>query len=118
MYVLPVPGPCGHVTPCRVKSGGLEALGPEGTLITVARGSLVDEPALVSALTQGKLGSAGLDVFEAEPRVPEALFAMDKVVLQPHVASATHETRKAMGDLAVDNPRAHFAGKPVLTPVG
>jgi len=57
-------------------------------------------------------------VFESEPKVPEALLGMDQVVLQPHVGSATHETRKAMGDLTVDNLRAHFAGKPVLTPVG
>ena len=78
---------------------------------------MVDEPALVKALADGTLGAAGLDVFEAEPRVPEALFALDQVVLQPHVGSATHETRKAMGDLTVDNLRAHFAGKPVLTPV-
>ena len=96
----------------------LAALGPEGTLINVARGSVVDESALVKALADGTLGAAGLDVFEAEPRVPEALWAMDNVVLQPHVASATHETRKAMGDLAVDNLRAYFSGKPVLTPVG
>ena len=95
----------------------LAALGPEGTLINVARGSVVDEPALVKALADGTLGAAGLDVFEAEPRVPEAFWTMDNVVLQPHMASATHETRKAMGDLAVDNLRAHFAGKPVLTPV-
>ena len=95
----------------------LAALGPEGTLINVARGSVVDEPAMVKALADGTLGAAGLDVFEAEPGVPEALWAMDNVVLQPHVGSATHETRKAMGDLAVDNLRAHFAGKPVLTQV-
>lgn len=96
----------------------LAALGPEGTLISIARGSVVDEPALVKALADGTLGAAGLDVFEAEPRVPEALWAMDNVVLQPHMASATHETRKAIADLAVDNLRAHFSGRPVLTPVG
>lgn len=95
----------------------LTALGPEGTLINVARGSVVDEQALVKALADGTLGAAGLDVFEAEPRVSEPLWLMDNVVLQPHMASATHETRKAMGDLALDNLRAYFAGKPVLTPV-
>jgi hydroxypyruvate reductase len=95
----------------------IAALGPEGTLINVSRGSVVDEQALVKALVDGKLGGAGLDVFEAEPKVPEALFTMDNVVLQPHVGSATRETRKAMGDLAVDNLRAHFSGKPLLTPV-
>jgi len=110
--------PGGAATHHIVNAEVLEALGPEGTLINVARGSVVDEQALVKALTDGTLGAAGLDVFEAEPRVPEALFAMDQVVLQPHVASATHETRLAMGVLTADNLRAHFAGKPVLTPVG
>ena len=79
--------------------------------------SVVDEQALVKALADGSLGAAGLDVFESEPKVPEELFGMDQVVLQPHVGSATHETRKAMGDLTVDNLRAHFSGKPVLTSV-
>jgi len=110
--------PGGAATHHIVNAEVLEALGPEGTLINVARGSVVDEQALVKALTDGTLGAAGLDVFEAEPHVPEALFAMDQVVLQPHVASATHETRLAMGVLTADNLRAHFAGKPVLTPVG
>lgn len=96
----------------------LKALGPEGTLINVARGSVVDERALVQALADGSLGAAGLDVFEAEPKVPEVLFAMDNVVLQPHVGSGTHETRKAMGDLALENLRAHFSGRPLPTPVG
>ena len=95
----------------------LDALGPEGIFINVARGSVVDEPALVAALQDGRLGGAGLDVFAEEPKVPEALMKMERVVLQPHAASATHETRRAMGDLVVDNLRAHFAGKPVLTPV-
>jgi hydroxypyruvate reductase len=107
----------GPATRHLVNAEVLAALGPEGTLINIARGSVVDEQALVKALAEGSLGAAGLDVFEAEPKVPEALFAMDNVVLQPHVASATHETRKVMGDLAVDNLRAHFSGKPVLTRV-
>ena len=115
--VLMVICPGGAATRHMVNAEVLKALGPEGTLINVARGSVVDEPALVKALADGTLGAAGLDVFEAEPRVPEALCAMDNVVLQPHVGSATHETRKAMGDLTVDNLRAHFSGKPVLTPV-
>jgi len=115
--VLMVICPGGPATFHIVNAEVLKALGPEGTLINVARGSVVDEQALVKALTDGTLGAAGLDVFENEPRVPEALFALDQVVLQPHVGSATHETRKAMGDLTVDNLRAHFAGKPVLTPV-
>ena len=115
--VLMVICPGGAATHHIVNTEVLTALGPEGTLVNVARGSVVDEQALVKALADGTLGAAGLDVFEDEPRVPEALFAMDQVVLQPHVGSATHETRKAMGDLTVDNLRAHFAGKPVLTRV-
>jgi lactate dehydrogenase-like 2-hydroxyacid dehydrogenase len=115
--VLMVICPGGAATHHIVNAEVLKALGSKGTLINVARGSVVDEQARVKALGAGTLGAAGLDVFEAEPRVPEALIAMDQVVLQPHVGSATHETRKAMGDLTVDNLRAHFAGKPVLTPV-
>jgi lactate dehydrogenase-like 2-hydroxyacid dehydrogenase len=95
----------------------IEALGPEGTLINVARGPVVDEPALVEALKTGKLGQAALDVFENEPKVPEELFALDNVVLLPHQGSATIETRTAMGQLVVDNLVAHFAGKPLLTRV-
>jgi lactate dehydrogenase-like 2-hydroxyacid dehydrogenase len=109
--------PGGAATRHIVNAEVMQALGPEGTLINVARGSVVDEQALVQALADGSLGAAGLDVFESEPKVPEALFTMDQVVLQPHVASATHETRMAMGVLTADNLRAHFAGKPVLTPV-
>jgi lactate dehydrogenase-like 2-hydroxyacid dehydrogenase len=115
--VLMVICPGGEATRHIVNAEVLQALGPEGTLINVARGSVVDEQALVKALTAGTLGAAGLDVFDKEPQVPQALFAMDQVVLQPHVASATHETRKAMSDLAVDNLRAHFSGKPAMTPV-
>ena len=95
----------------------LEALGPEGALVNVARGSLVDEAALVELLGDGRLGGAALDVFVDEPRVPEALFALPNVVLSPHQASATVKTRAAMGDLVVRNLAAHFAGDPLLTPV-
>lgn len=113
--IVIVPG--GSATRCIVGREVMDALGPEGILINVARGSCVDEAALVAALQEGRLGAAGLDVFEDEPHVPEALFAMDHVVLLPHQGSATGETRKAMGDLVVDNLAAHFAGKPPLTPV-
>ena len=89
----------------------LDALGPQGVLINIARGSVVDEPALIAALQDGRLGGAGLDVFADEPRVPPALFAMPNVVLTPHIASATHETRQAMGDLMLANLDAHFAGR-------
>jgi lactate dehydrogenase-like 2-hydroxyacid dehydrogenase len=96
----------------------IDALGPEGWLINIARGSVVDEPALVEALTSGRLGAAGLDVFAREPEVPEALLGLDNVVLQPHQGSASEETRAAMGRLVLANLEAHFAGKPLLTPVG
>ena len=95
----------------------LNALGPEGILVNIARGSVVDEPALVSALVEGRLGGAGLDVFADEPNVPEALIALDNVVLQPHRASATFDTRIAMGDLVLANLAAHFAGRELKTPV-
>ena len=95
----------------------MAALGPEGNLVNVARGSLVDEVAMVELLQAGKLGGAALDVFEAEPQVPAALLAMENVVLSPHQGSATVKTRRAMGDLVVRNLAAHFAGDPLLTPV-
>jgi lactate dehydrogenase-like 2-hydroxyacid dehydrogenase len=95
----------------------MEALGPEGHLVNVARGSLVDEPAMIELLQAGRLGGAALDVFADEPRVPEALRALDNVVLSPHQGSATHRTRRAMGDLVIRNLAAHFAGDPLLTPV-
>lgn len=95
----------------------IDALGPRGVLINIGRGLLVDEPELVSALIEGRLGGAGLDVFEHEPEVPEELFGLENVVLLPHVASATVETRKAMADLVVGNLQAHFEKKPLLTPV-
>ncbi|KAB1069888.1 2-hydroxyacid dehydrogenase [Methylobacterium planeticum] len=95
----------------------LAALGPDGILINVARGSLVDEAALIVALQQGVIHSAGLDVFADEPRVPSALIALDNVVLLPHVGSASHHTRRAMGRLLVDNLVSWFAGRGPVTPV-
>jgi lactate dehydrogenase-like 2-hydroxyacid dehydrogenase len=95
----------------------IDALGPKGWLINVARGSVIDQPALVEALVGGRLGGAGLDVFAGEPEVPDALLGLDNVILQPHQASATWETRDAMGQLVVDNLKAHFAGRPLPTPV-
>ncbi len=109
--------PGGSATQHLINRAVIDALGPEGTLINVARGSVVDEEALVAALVEGRLGAAGLDVFANEPHVPAALMAMDNVVLQPHQGSATVETRRAMGDLVIDNLAAHFAGKPALTPI-
>ncbi|GLU14499.1 hypothetical protein SLE2022_310640 [Rubroshorea leprosula] len=95
----------------------IDALGPEGVLINIGRGPHVDEPELVSALVEGRLGGAGLDVFEHEPEVPEKLFELENVVLLPHVGSGTVETRQAMADLVIGNLEAHFLNKPLLTPV-
>lgn len=86
----------------------LHALGPRGFLVNVARGSVIDESALVQALQQGVIAGAGLDVFENEPHAPEALFGLDNVVLLPHIASNTEETREAMGLLTLDNLRGHY----------
>ncbi|KAI9159604.1 hypothetical protein LWI28_000078 [Acer negundo] len=95
----------------------IDALGPKGVLINVGRGLFVDEPELVAALVEGRLGSAGLDEFENDPEVPEELFGLENVVLLPHVASGTVETRKAMADLVLGNLKAHFTHKPLLSPV-
>jgi hydroxypyruvate reductase len=113
--VLIIPG--GADTYHMVNEEVLRALGPKGILVNVARGSVVDEEALVKCLKEGALGGAGLDVFEEEPKMPEALWTLDNVVLAPHIGSATHETRAAMGKLCVDNLVAHFSGQPVLTRV-
>lgn len=115
--VLIVVTPGGDETRHLVDADVLSALGPEGMLINVARGSVVDESALILALREGRLGFAALDVFEDEPRVPEALRAMENTLLLPHVGSATVETRAAMGDLAVDNLIAFFETGRAKTPV-
>ncbi len=107
--------PGGEATRNIVNAEVLAALGKKGTLVNIARGSIVDEPALVKALQDGTIKAAGLDVFADEPRVPQALLSMEHVVLLPHVGSATQETRKAMGDLCKANLDAWFAGQPVLT---
>jgi lactate dehydrogenase-like 2-hydroxyacid dehydrogenase len=109
--------PGGAATDKLVGRAVIEALGPEGTLINVARGSVVDEKELVAALLDGRLGAAGLDVFADEPNVPPELFPLDNVVLLPHVGSATVETRRAMGDLMVENLVRWFAEGTVTTPV-
>lgn len=109
--------PGGAATKHLVNKDVLEALGPEGTIVNVARGTVIDEAAMIDALQSGKLGWAGLDVFEDEPRVPEALREMQNVVLLPHMGSATVETRRAMGDLSVDNLLKFLEDGAVLTPV-
>ncbi len=110
-----VPGGAG--TKHLVDAAVLAALGADGVLINVARGSVVDEAALVAALVDGTIGGAGLDVFEDEPNVPEALRAMANVVLLPHVGSASVHTRAAMGRLVVDNLVGWFDGDGAVTPV-
>ena len=115
--VLFVVTPGGADTRGIVNRKVLDALGPEGLLVNVSRGSVVDEPALVAALQEGRLGAAGLDVFTDEPHVPEALFTMPNVVLTPHIGSATVETRRAMGNLVVDNLLQHLADGRVISPV-
>lgn len=110
-----VPG--GAATKNLINRQVLEALGPNGILINMARGSVVDEPALIEALKSKTIMSAGLDVFVNEPHVPAELIAMDNVVLFPHLGSASDYTRRAMDQLVVDNLLAWFSGKPPLTPV-
>jgi lactate dehydrogenase-like 2-hydroxyacid dehydrogenase len=113
--VVIVPGGAG--TAKMVNAEVMKALGSRGVIINVARGSVVDEPALVSALKSGTILAAGLDVFEKEPNVPDELRTMQNVVLLPHIGSASVVTRNAMDQLVVDNLKAWFAGKPPLTPV-
>jgi hypothetical protein len=110
-----VPG--GATTQNMINADVLKALGPRGILINMARGSVVDEPALIEALKNRTIYSAGLDVFANEPQVPKELIEMDHIVLFPHLGSSTEVTRAAMDQLVVDNILAWAAGKPPLTPV-
>jgi lactate dehydrogenase-like 2-hydroxyacid dehydrogenase len=109
--------PGGAATRHLIDAAVLAALGPKGILVNVARGSVVDEAALVDALERGGVGGAGLDVFEREPHVPERLRALPQVVLTPHIGSATTATRQAMADRAFANLKAHFDGAPLPSPV-
>lgn len=113
--VLACPG--GPATRHIVNGRVLKALGRKGYLINIARGSVVDTEALLIALSNRDIAGAGLDVYENEPNIPEALISMDNVVLLPHIGSATLETRAAMGRLVIANIDAHFDGQPLLTPV-
>lgn len=113
--ILTCPG--GEATKNLVNKEVLEALGKRGILVNIARGSVVDQPALINALRNGDIKGAGLDVFHNEPHVPDELIRMDNVVLLPHVGSATVETREKMGQLVVDNIMAHFHGEALLTEV-
>ncbi|WP_338722448.1 2-hydroxyacid dehydrogenase [Devosia sp. XK-2] len=114
---LVVIAPGGKGTEGIVSRKVLEALGPKGCVVNVARGTLIDEKAMVELLQNGGLGGAALDVFENEPQVPAALFDLDNVVLSPHQGSATHQTRDAMGALLVANLERHFAGEPLISAV-
>src|SRR5436305_5400894 len=113
--IVIVPGGAG--TAKMINAEVMKALGPRGVIINVARGTVVDEPALIAALKSGTILAAGLDVFEREPNVPDELKAMQNVVLLPHIGSASVVTRNAMDQLVVDNLLTWFAGKPPLTPV-
>jgi lactate dehydrogenase-like 2-hydroxyacid dehydrogenase len=113
--VLAVPG--GNATHHLINADVLKALGKNGFLINIARGSVVDEAALVSALQQGVIAGAGLDVFAHEPEVPQPLLEMDNVVLTPHLGSGTHETRQAMADLTFENLTLYFKNGQLKTPV-
>ena len=115
--VLLVAAPGGAETRNIVNAAVLDALGPQGFLVNIARGTLVDEPVLLKYLQEKRIAGAGLDVFVNEPAVPPGFFALDNAVIYPHVGSATTETRTAMGNLQLENLRLHFAGKPVRTRV-
>lgn len=108
--------PGGASTQGAVSDGVLDALGADGCFVNIARGSVVDQKALVERLVDGRLGSAGLDVFNDEPNVPRELMNLDNVVLLPHIGSATADTRLAMGNLVVDNIQAWLDGRPLPTP--
>ncbi|HZY16106.1 MAG TPA: NAD(P)-dependent oxidoreductase, partial [Ramlibacter sp.] len=103
----------GSATRHLVDATVLDALGPKGYLVNVARGSVIDEAALVQALQQGRIAGAGLDVYQREPHVPPELFTLDNVVLTPHIASSTVQTREAMAQRVLDNLAAFFAGQPM-----
>jgi lactate dehydrogenase-like 2-hydroxyacid dehydrogenase len=114
---LMVVAPGGAATRHLIDARVLDALGPQGILINIGRGSVVDEAALITALDQGRILSAGLDVFDEEPKVPAGLIAHEKITLLPHVGSASRHTRRAMGQLVVDNVVAWLTNRTLLTPV-
>ena len=109
--------PGGPATKHLINENVLNALGPQGVLVNVSRGSVVDDQALIAALQDGRVGGAGLDVFEDEPNVPQALREMDNVTLTPHIGSATVQTRQAMGDLVCDNLSSFIRDGTVISPV-
>lgn len=116
--ILLVATPGGDETRHLVDARVLEALGPEGWLVNIARGSVVDEAALLAALRERRIRGAGIDVFLNEPDINPAFFTIENAVLFPHMGSASIETRIAMGELMIENLRRHFAGEPLATPFG
>lgn len=115
--ILIVAAPGGAQTAGMVDAEVLDALGPQGVIVNIARGSIIDEQALLAALSEGRIGGAALDVFHDEPRVDARLMGLDNVVLTPHIGSATHETRRRMAELTLENLRLYFREGRVLTPV-
>lgn len=115
--VLVVATPGGEGTRHLVDRAVIEALGPEGVIVNIARGTVIDEAAMVEALTEGKLAGAGLDVFDDEPNVPEALFGHPHVILNPHQGGATYEGIAAAVGILIENMKNHFSGKPVVNRV-
>lgn len=115
--VLLLTCPGGRATERMVDAGVLDALGPQGFLVNIARGSVVDESALVAALAERRIAGAALDVFRDEPNVPAALLGMEQVIVAPHIASTTEETRREIGELMLANLAAHFAGRPLPSAV-
>jgi len=107
----------GPATRHLVSAEVIDALGPEGILVNIARGSVIDQAAMVRALAEGRLGGAGLDVLDGEPKVPPEFLDMDRITLTPHVGSATHETRRDMVQLVLDNLASFLAGRGLLTPI-
>ena len=115
--VLVVAAPGGDDTRHLVDQAVIEALGPEGVIVNIARGTVIDEAAMVAALAEGRLAGAGLDVFEDEPNVPDSLFDHPHVILQPHQGGATYEGIAAAVGILIENLKNHFAGKPVVNRV-
>lgn len=115
--ILVVATPGGDGTRHLVDRAVIDALGPEGIIVNIARGTVIDQAALVAALTEGRLAGAGLDVFEDEPNVPEALFDHPHVIVQPHQGGATYEGIAAAVGILIENMKNHFAGKPVVNRV-
>lgn len=113
--VLACPG--GEATRHLISTSELQALGKDGILVSIARGTVVDPDAIIAALQAKIIAGAGLDVFEGEPSLPEAIRLLDNVILTPHIGAITHEALEAGRDLLLENLRRHFAGEPVLTPV-